>query len=168
MALTTRFPTARDTSLGIDGSGHRLVDRAGQPDPMVQVLGERCGGGSGVGAGIPAKVADGFGDVIQHRATKAGIHPDEHGVVHDLVCAGQIARHAEGVGAVLAQIREGRLPHQVAAKKHPVADLGLVEAADSFLTAERCGGFDAQHETEPGAVGAMTGAVPGTGSFSGS
>jgi len=61
----------------------------------------------------------------------------------------RLANHAEGFGAVAAELDEGGLAEEVAAEEHPVADFIIIEVTGEIGMGEGGGWFDAEHEAEP-------------------
>src|ERR1044071_7676074 len=98
---------------------------------------------------------------IEHGRRQPGVGADEHNLFHDCIGAGEIADDTEGVRPIFFELHEHRLPNEVAAKKHTVADLLLIEAAGQLEFRKRSGGVKAEHETEPGADVLMAGVIPG-------
>lgn len=81
--------------------------------------------------------------------------------MHDLIRPGKFAHDPEGLRTVPFQLHERGLAQQVAAEKHPVADLLFVEVLGQLRVRERRRRFHPEHEAEPGTVGAAAGGVPG-------
>ena len=67
---------------------------------------------------------------------------------------------ADGLGAVFAHLHEDGLSEEIAAEKHAVADLFFIQVVRQSTMREGSGGLDADHETEPRAIGAATGGIP--------
>lgn len=104
---------------------------------------------------------DDIDHVIEHFAGQPWIRADEEDFVHDLVRPGHFAKDAEGLGIVLFQLDHDGLAKEIAAEQHAVADFLFVEMPGEFDLGEGPAGLDPQHETEPGANGAMARGVPG-------
>ena len=115
--------------------------------------------------------------VVEHFFGEAGVGAEEDGGVHDGVGPGECGsdagvvnlwkgcavgtNQADGLGAVFAHLHEDGLPKEIAAEEHAVADLFFIQVVRQRTMGEGSGGFDADHETEPRAVGAAVSRVPG-------
>lgn len=66
-----------------------------------------------------------------------------------------------GLGTVFAHLNEDRLSEEIAAEEHTVADFFSIQVVRQGTMVEGGGGLNANHETEPRAIGAATGGVPG-------
>jgi hypothetical protein len=64
---------------------------------------------------------------------------------------------ADRLRAVFAHLHEDGLPKQVAAEEHTIANLFFIQVVRQGAMGEGSRGLDADHETEPRAVGAATG-----------
>ena len=98
---------------------------------------------------------NGLNDVVEHFACQARIGSDEKRFVHDFVGACEVAYNAESLRAVLLELDEDWLSDEVSSEEHSAVDFGGVEVADEFEFFEGCTGFDAEHESEPGADGVV-------------
>ena len=78
-----------------------------------------------------------------------GVGSDEHSLLHDAVSNGKLDGDAHGSRVVAAELDEGRLPHEVAAEEHAVANLLLIKVGRQLGAGE--GGLlaDGNFETEP-------------------
>ena len=114
--------------------------------------------------------------VVEHFLGEAWIGAEEDGGIHDGVSPGECGsdagvvnfwkgcavgtNQADGLGAVFAHLHEDGLPKEIAAEEHAVADLFFIQVVRQRTMGEGSGGFDADHETEPRAVGAAASGVP--------
>src|ERR1051325_6566852 len=92
-------------------------------------------------------------DVVQLYVAKAGIHTDEHRLVHEDVRSLQVANDAEWrcrelpiAGLILSlQDREHRLADQITAKQHPIADTRSIERTGQLASRKWRRRFDSNH-----------------------
>ena len=82
-----------------------------------------------------------------------------------LIGISQIAHHPESVWAFLPELHKGRLAHQVATKKHAVANLVPIQLLGQFGAAERCIRLHGKLEAKPAAPSAAAGLIPGESVF---
>ena len=121
--------------------------------------------------------------VVEHFLGQPGVGAEEDRRVHDRVgtgkCGGDAGvvdfrkgcsvgtNQADGLGAVFSHLNEYGLPEEIAAKEHAVANLFGIQVVRQVTMGEGSGGFDADHEAEPRAVGAAASGVPGKGRSNG-
>ena len=122
------------------------------------------------------KVTDHLKLVVEHFLGQAGVGAEEDCGVHNSVGSGKCGRdagvvdfwkgcavgtnQADGLGAVFAHLHKDGLPEEIAAEEHAVADLFFIQVVGQRTMSEGSGGLDADHETEPRAIGAAAGGVP--------
>jgi len=122
------------------------------------------------------KLTDHFNLVVEHFLGEAGVSAEEDSGVHDCVSPGECSGYAGVVyfwkgravgtnqaytlGTVFAHLHENGLPEEIAPKEHAISDLFFIQVVSQGTVGEGSGGFDADHETEPRAVGAAAGGVP--------
>ena len=119
------------------------------------------------------KFTDDLNLIIEHFLGQARVGAEEDGGVHDGVGSGECGgdagvvdfrkgcsvgtNQADGLGAVFAHLHEDGLPEEIAAKEHAVTNLFFIQVVRQGAMGEGSRGLDADHETEPRAVGAATG-----------
>ena len=106
--------------------------------------------------------SDGLDFMVNHCRCQAWKGAKEESRVHDLIGTRiAVESHSDRIRTIFPELNEHGLPEQVAAEKHAVADLVVVEVLAELAVGEGGGGADADHEAEPGAVGAVAAGVPG-------
>ena len=122
------------------------------------------------------KLTDDLNFVVKHFLGQPGVGAEEDGGVHDGIGSGECGgdagvvdfrkgcavgtNQADGLGAVFAHLHEDGLPEEITSEEHAVADLFFIQVVRQRTMGEGSGGFDADHETEPRAVGAAASGVP--------
>ena len=67
---------------------------------------------------------------------------------------------AERVWAIFLQLHKGGLAEEVTAEEHAIANFVLIEVASKGSCGEGGLGFDQEHKSKPGAIGAVARLVP--------
>ena len=126
---------------------------------------------------IAHKLTNDLNLVVEHFLGQAGVGAEEDGRIHDGISSGECGgnagvvdfregcavgtNQADGLGAIFPHLHKDRLPEKITAEEHAVADLFFIQVVGQGAMAEGSGGPNANHESEPRAVGAAASGVPG-------